>query len=894
MERMHIMQRCALMVLLALAFNAAAAEITVDGKLDEPAWTSAEKHSGFSRIQISGGLKIVKAQTEFSVLMRGDRIYFGIKCIEPKMVQMENRKNRALWIDDGVEVFLAPSGLSTDYYQFRITAGNVTYANFFAESGNISPDPYLPDWRSAVHFDKDFWSCEVEIPLSAFYMTRQSLWRTEWRVNVARTRTLELKRENTSWSPLKRKFHEPASFRKLKGFPVRNPADDVWISTVNANVKTQEDGKLSGELIVTIQVPRAGDYLVNGQKFTLKAGVNKVAVPHLFEKSGRNKVQVDCKRISDGREFKRGYPVFAVYEPLKIQLTSPEYRNNFYPGQDSCKVAGRIVRLGTGKVMLTLSGPGIKTQTKELDKNLTFMFDTAGFKEGGEADLKAEMGGETCTLKIRKLVPSKHRMSWISGGNLIVDGKPVLRRNLYAPYYNGGEAFRRRYDADNLHITKEVIGQTGWIEPARLIKGIEQQEATRDVRPCKEIFRKIDQTIEKNRGRNFVYYYISDEPECRNISPEYLAYIYRYLAEKDPYHVVLMASRAAGKYIDCADWFEPHPYINPCLVNGKRVYGRDIRTVGGYLDEISQLNRPDKCVGFMPTAFSYKYMSDASQYPSFDEMICHTWAAMIHGGKSLWTYAYHDLGDRASIYEGIRYLFSSFERLQDFILHGKRTLLLKNRDCEAVLYERGNDRMFVLVNLDPEKEVKASLGDLKGSFVEFRGSRKFSSFDFNLQPLEVIIGTSRKMDEGLKTREQVAEEINRAETARKNRKNILFERHREVEVSASKATGSPYKMFDGVTDMMAFSQAWGKERFYEISFPKFVPEFSKVRIYGHNLGDVIIKIRKRGEWLTLKPDQVEKGEFMCSYGFNEKVRTVKIRFEFPKPKLELYEIELLK
>ena len=879
-------------VLLAAVFTAGAAEITVDGKLNEPAWKQAEKHSGFSRIQISNGGKKVKAQTEFSVLMRGDRIYFGIKCDEPKMAEMEDRKSKSLWTDDGVEIFLAPSGLSTDYYQFRITAGNVTYTNFFAESGNISPDPYSPEWRSAVHFDKNFWSCEVELPLSAFYMTRQNLWRTEWRVNVARTRTLE--RENSSWSPLKQKFQEPASFRKLKGFPERKPADDVWISTVNANVKAQKGGKPSGDLIVTVQVPRAGAYLVNGKKFTLKAGVNKVAVPHQFEKSGRNQVQIVCKRVSDGREFKRGYPVFAVYEPLNVQLTSPEYRNNFYPGQDSSKVAGRIIRPGTGKVTLTLSGAGIKTQKKVLDKDLNFTFDTTGLKEGSEAELKAEIAGVTRTVKIRRLAPSKHRMSWISGGNLIVDGKPVLRRNMYATYYNGGEAFRRRFDADNLHLTPEIIGQSGWIEPARLIKGIEQREATRDVRPCDELFRKIDQMLERNRDRDFAYYYISDEPECRNVSPEYLAYIYRYLAEKDPYHVVLMGSRSPAKYINCADWFETHPYINPCIMNGKRIYGREIRTVGRFVDEIAQLERPDKCIGFLPTAFSYKYSSDASQYPTFDEMICHVWVGMIHGGKSLWPYAYHDLGDRASIYEGIRYLFSSFERLQDFILLGKRTFLLKTPDCEAVLYEHGKDRMFVLVNLDPEKKVKASLKNLKGSFVEFRGSRKFNSFDFELKPLEVVIGTSRKMDEGLKSREQVAAEIDRAENARKNRGNILFERHREVEVSASKATGSPYKMFDGITDVVAFSQLWGKERFYEISFPKFVPEFTKVRIYGHNLGDVTVKIRKRGEWLTLKPDQVEKGEFMRSYGFNEKVRTVKIRFEFPKPKLELYEIELVK
>ena len=111
------------MILAAAVISAGAAEITVDGKLDEPAWKQAEKHSGFSRIQITAGSKQVKAQTEFSVLMRGDRIYFGIKCDEPKMAEMEDRKSKSLWTDDGVEIFLAPSGLSTDYYQFRITAG---------------------------------------------------------------------------------------------------------------------------------------------------------------------------------------------------------------------------------------------------------------------------------------------------------------------------------------------------------------------------------------------------------------------------------------------------------------------------------------------------------------------------------------------------------------------------------------------------------------------------------------------------------------------------------------------------------------------------------------------------------------------------------------------------
>ena len=110
------------MLLAAAVFTAGAAEITVDGKLEEPAWKQAEKHSGFSRIQITAGGKKVKAQTEFSVLMEKDRIYFGIKCLEPKMSQMADRQAKALWTDDGVEIFLAPL---VTIFIFALAAGMI-------------------------------------------------------------------------------------------------------------------------------------------------------------------------------------------------------------------------------------------------------------------------------------------------------------------------------------------------------------------------------------------------------------------------------------------------------------------------------------------------------------------------------------------------------------------------------------------------------------------------------------------------------------------------------------------------------------------------------------------------------------------------------------------------
>ena len=220
-EGMCIMQRCALLVLLALAFNAAAAEITLDGKLDEPLWKKTEKHTGFMKAKTRPGADVVKAQTEFYVVSKPDRIYFGIKCDEPKMKEAGQLPGHSLWVDDGLEIFLGPSGQTWDFYQFRLTVNNMQASLFYSEGGAIQPDPYAPEWRYAIYRGQDFWSCEVEFPLTAFYMTRQNLWNTEWLVNVCRTRTPE--KESTSWSPILKGFKESEHFRKSKVSPCANP-----------------------------------------------------------------------------------------------------------------------------------------------------------------------------------------------------------------------------------------------------------------------------------------------------------------------------------------------------------------------------------------------------------------------------------------------------------------------------------------------------------------------------------------------------------------------------------------------------------------------------------------------------------------------------------------------
>ena len=107
------------------------------------------------------------------------------------------------------------------------------------------------------------------------------------------------------------------------------------------------------------------------------------------------------------------------------------------------------------------------------------------------------------------------------------------------------------------------------------------------------------------------------------------------------------------------------------------------------------------------------------------------------------------------------------------------------------------------------------------------------------------------------------------------------------------------KLFDGTLDMLGWQSArWGKEHWYELNFRKNPPKFSKIGLYGHNMGVPAVKIWKFGEWKNLTPKKTENAPNHILFDFGEELKSVKVRIDFRKIKrnqtVELYEIELLK
>ncbi|MBR2937261.1 MAG: hypothetical protein IKB80_02020 [Oscillospiraceae bacterium] len=871
--------------------------IILDGKMDEAVWEGLPEYTGFKMLKKAGG-QLAEKQTIFKILPCEDRIYIGIKCLEPDRGHTQIDKNRggSFAINNSVEIFLSPTGTAFDFYQFAITMQGGKSSIYYEEAGNIRPDPYAPEWDVAVHMGEDYWSLEVELPLRAFYMTPATRWNDKWLVNVTRNGFDTNKRLiNTTWSPLNFKFIESSGFQMLEGFPMRPAEDYVCISAAMVDITEQTEAGYCGTMTIKTVNAVDGEFEFSSDHaetmtVSLAAGNNVFTVPCLFDKTGRTRTALELKRLSDGVVFKRYYPVRFYYDPLRVQLTQPEYRDNFYPGQDYSKVVGKVI--SKEQATVKLEGPGIETQTITVGEDGCFAFETPNFAVG-EALLTVTIEGHEIIKKIRRLVPTGRTMSWISGGNLIVNGEPVLRRSIWARYYRGGEAFKRKYDADDLHETKAIRQAPEGFQARQLLKGCEAPggEATKDGMPSAETFATLEKRIEECKDLDFVYYYIADEPECRGLSSIYHKHIYDFIKEKDPYHVVSIATLRADEFIDAGDWFEAHPYISPYLdENGNRMYGRQFNTLGKFVDCLSKLDRPDKCIGFVPTC----YCANGGVYPTFDEYLSQSWAGMIRGGKTIAPYAYHDLNDRASLLEGTRYLFTTFEALQELVLFAKRTTLLKTSAVEAVRYDYGGKSMFVLLNLTPEPQ-HAVVEGISGTWHAFRHKGMISGNEFNMKPFEVVIGTSEILDAGIPTYEETAALINEMEYARTHRGSLLFGRGRDITITHSaKSIGmSKMKFFDGVTDNYAGGLADNVDlKFIELNVAKVNPTFNKVVLHGWHTEGVKLLTGKEGELTETATTEEVNGEFCTTLILKESVNTDVLRFEFPGERVEIYEIEL--
>jgi len=146
----------------------------IDGNLSDPAWTEAQPVRDFC------WTKSVNFPTEGFVCRDSQYLYVAARCTEPVLEKLvtENRGS-ALWKNDCIELFVVPEKKTLFYAHLILSC-----------DGQWAGTTWVPDeWgeptrgrqiglKYAVGREKDAWTMEVAIPLSAFGypVSENSVW----------------------------------------------------------------------------------------------------------------------------------------------------------------------------------------------------------------------------------------------------------------------------------------------------------------------------------------------------------------------------------------------------------------------------------------------------------------------------------------------------------------------------------------------------------------------------------------------------------------------------------------------------------------------------------------------------------------------------------------------
>ena len=185
--------------------------ITVDGKLEEPAWQGSPFSAGF----VDKDGKPTMTEAGVKVLYDDRNIYFGFICADkdPTSLKVDAEEEQDIFFsnDDVIASFIQPDETAPVYYQLAFNTKGVQFDQkvMGAERDYV----YHPDWQTAAFTADKYWTAEVAIPFAAFGL--ESAGDTNWRTNfhrIFRNRAVE----PGSWSLTGREWHNPERFGRLK------------------------------------------------------------------------------------------------------------------------------------------------------------------------------------------------------------------------------------------------------------------------------------------------------------------------------------------------------------------------------------------------------------------------------------------------------------------------------------------------------------------------------------------------------------------------------------------------------------------------------------------------------------------------------------------------------
>ncbi len=178
--------------------------ITLDGKLDEPAWKSAPKISNFRQRELHEGA-LPTEKTEVAFLYDKNNLYIGVWCYdsEPeKIIATKMKRDFQWWTDDNFEIIISPFNDNRNGYLFITNPNGAMTDLLVTNEGEGMNKSWNGIWDVATTVNDSGWFAEIEIPFSTFKFENKP--EQIWAVNMERN--IRRKREQLLWQGYLRNY----------------------------------------------------------------------------------------------------------------------------------------------------------------------------------------------------------------------------------------------------------------------------------------------------------------------------------------------------------------------------------------------------------------------------------------------------------------------------------------------------------------------------------------------------------------------------------------------------------------------------------------------------------------------------------------------------------------
>ena len=184
--------------------------ITIDGKVDEPAWKGAVVFTDFL---LADGVTKPTYRTEFRALWDEKYLYLSFVCQDPKIVATLTQRDGPVYSEDCIEAFLSTGSQLTHYYEFEFSPKNtVMDASDIQDEVERWRKDVNTSWncaglKTATHIEgqgkNQRWSIEIALPFSSIGRDHKTpTIGQQWRTNFYRAEYGMDPHEDMCWSPI--------------------------------------------------------------------------------------------------------------------------------------------------------------------------------------------------------------------------------------------------------------------------------------------------------------------------------------------------------------------------------------------------------------------------------------------------------------------------------------------------------------------------------------------------------------------------------------------------------------------------------------------------------------------------------------------------------------------